>query len=300
LPCARARRALGPRSCPMGCKSSKLAELREAREELAQANARIKELEAARRARASEFVSKRRSRGGGSPNLSSSSSSADSSNKSFVTTGHASQLASSSSSSKTDSLSQAMAELEDRERSPRDKLLAKFAAKEAAAIQVRELKVVTPKEVSPEISRRAPRRRTSKERFSELARVISAGDLSPASSSPEIAPRRRSSKERLGNLALSIERSSPILAKAARRRRSSKELSAEALAAANAPPAQPEVPTPTAVRDLMSSMSRAGRKFAEENQMPLEQELAGRQTPTHPHPQHMQQLAGRTAPITQT
>ena len=280
----------------MGCKSSKLAELREAREELAQANARIKELEAARRARASEFVSKRRSRGGGSPNLSSSSSSADSSNKSFATTGHASQLASSSSSSKTDSLSQAMAELEDRERSPRDKLLAKFAAKEAAAI----LKVVTPKEVSPEISRRAPRRRTSKERFSELARVISAGDLSPASSSPEIAPRRRSSKERLGNLALSIERSSPILAKAARRRRSSKELSAEALAAANAPPAQPEVPTPTAVRDLMSSMSRAGRKFAEENQMPLEQELAGRQTPTHPHPQHMQQLAGRTAPTTQT
>ena len=273
----------------MGCKSSKLAELREAREELAQANARIKELEAARRARASEFVSKRRSRGGGSPNLSSSSSSADSSNKSFATTGHASQLASSSSSSKTDSLSQAMAELEDRERSPRDKLLAKFAAK-----------VVTPKEVSPEISRRAPRRRTSKERFSELARVISAGDLSPASSSPEIAPRRRSSKERLGNLALSIERSSPILAKAARRRRSSKELSAEALAAANAPPAQPEVPTPTAVRDLMSSMSRAGRKFAEENQMPLEQELAGRQTPTHPHPQHMQQLAGRTAPTTQT
>jgi hypothetical protein len=158
-----------------------------------------------------------------------------------------------------------MAELEDRERSPRDKLLAKFAAKEAAAIQVRELKVVTPKEVSP-----------------------------------EIAPRRRSSTERLGNLALSIERSSPILAKAARRRRSSKELSAEALAAANAPPAQPEVPTPTAVRDLMSSMSRAGRKFAEENQMPLEQELAGRQTPTHPHPQHMQQLAGRTAPTTQT
>lgn len=286
----------------MGCKSSKLAELREAREELAQANARIKELEAARRARASEFVSKRRSRGGGSPNLSSSSSSADSSNKSFATTGHASQLASSSSSSKTDSLSQAMAELEDRERSPRDKLLAKFAAKEAAAIRHsrRELKVVTPKEVSPEISRRAPRRRTSKERFSELARVISAGDLSPASSSPEIAPRRRSSKERLGNLALSIERSSPILAKAARRRRSSKELSAEALAAANAPPAQPEVPTPTAVRDLMSSMSRAGRKFAEENQMPLEQELAGRQTPTHPHPQHMQQLAGRTAPTTQT
>lgn len=284
----------------MGCKSSKLAELREAREELAQANARIKELEAARRARASEFVSKRRSRGGGSPNLSSSSSSADSSNKSFATTGHASQLASSSSSSKTDSLSQAMAELEDRERSPRDKLLAKFAAKEAAAIQVRELKVVTPKEVSPEISRRAPRRRTSKERFSELARVISAGDLSPASSSPEIAPRRRSSKERLGNLALSIERSSPILAKAARRRRSSKELSAEALAAANAPPTQPEVPTPTAVRDLMSSMSRAGRKFAEENQMPLEQELAGRQTPTHPHPQNMQQLAGRTAPTTQT
>ena len=290
----------------MGCKSSKLAELREAREELAQANARIKELEAARRARASEFVSKRRSRGGGSPNLSSSSSSADSSNKSFATTGHASQLASSSSSSKTDSLSQAMAELEDRERSPRDKLLAKFAAKEAAAIRdttasrQRELKVVTPKEVSPEISRRAPRRRTSKERFSELARVISAGDLSPASSSPEIAPRRRSSKERLGNLALSIERSSPILAKAARRRRSSKELSAEALAAANAPPAQPEVPTPTAVRDLMSSMSRAGRKFAEENQMPLEQELAGRQTPTHPHPQHMQQLAGRTAPTTQT
>ena len=295
----------------MGCKSSKLAELREAREELAQANARIKELEAARRARASEFVSKRRSRGGGSPNLSSSSSSADSSNKSFATTGHASQLPSSSSSPKTDSLSQAMAELEDRERSPRDKLLAKFAAKEAAAIQgrdsraqgrpaIRELKVVTPKEVSPEISRRAPRRRTSKERFSELARVISAGDLSPASSSPEIAPRRRSSKERLGNLALSIERSSPILAKAARRRRSSKELSAEALAAANAPPAQPEVPTPTAVRDLMSSMSRAGRKFAEENQMPLEQELAGRQTPTHPHPQHMQQLAGRTAPTTQT
>ena len=282
----------------MGCKSSKLAELREAREELAQANARIKELEAARRARASEFVSKRRSRGGGSPNLSSSSSSADSSNKSFATTGHASQLPSSSSSPKTDSLSQAMAELEDRERSPRDKLLAKFAAKEAAAI--RELKVVTPKEVSPEISRRAPRRRTSKERFSELARVISAGDLSPASSSPEIAPRRRSSKERLGNLALSIERSSPILAKAARRRRSSKELSAEALAAANAPPAQPEVPTPTAVRDLMSSMSRAGRKFAEENQMPLEQELAGRQTPTHPHPQNMQQLAGRTAPTTQT
>ena len=281
----------------MGCKSSKLAELREAREELAQANARIKELEAARRARASEFVSKRRSRGGGSPNLSSSSSSADSSNKSFATTGHASQLASSSSSSKTDSLSQAMAELEDRERSPRDKLLAKFAAKEAAAIAA---KVVTPKEVSPEISRRAPRRRTSKERFSELARVISAGDLSPASSSPEIAPRRRSSKERLGNLALSIERSSPILAKAARRRRSSKELSAEALAAANAPPTQPEVPTPTAVRDLMSSMSRAGRKFAEENQMPLEQELAGRQTPTHPHPQNMQQLAGRTAPTTQT
>ena len=97
------------RSCPMGCKSSKLAELREAREELAQANAKVKELEAAQRARASEFVSKRKSRGGGQPNLASS---------------RGSSTADSSSSSKTDSLSQAMAELDNGERSPRNKLLA--------------------------------------------------------------------------------------------------------------------------------------------------------------------------------
>ena len=288
----------------MGCKSSKLAELREAREELDKANAKVKELEAAQRARASEFVSKRRSRGGGQPNLASSRGSSTADSLLEATRARSSSpLASSSSSSKTDSLSQAMAELDNGDRSPRNKLLAKFAAKEAAAIRARESKVVAPEEVSPEIlgssppvAGPAPRRRSSKDRFSTLsahvsATTVSAGDLSPASASPEIA-RRRSSKDRFGDLAVSI--------KPARRRRSSKEPSAEAIAAANAPPAQPEVPTPTAVRDLMSSMSRAGRKFAEENQMPLEQELAGRQTPTHPHPQHMQQLAGRTAPTTQT
>ena len=150
----------------------------------------------------------------------------------------------------------------------------------AAAIQARQNKVVAPEEVSPKILPPAPRRRSSKDRFSALSAHVSAttGDLSPASASPEIA-RRRSSKDRFGDLAVSI--------KPARRRRSSKELSAAAIAAANAPPAQPEeAPTPTAVRDLMASMSRAGRKFEESNQMPLEQELAGRQTPTHTHNTH--------------
>ena len=232
----------------MGCKSSKLAELREAQEELAAADARVKELEAAQLARKPEVASKRKSRGGGRPNLASSSSTADSLFE--------------ASRAKTDSLSQAMAEVEEDEggeRSPRDKLLAKFAAKEAAANQARQSKVVAPEEVSPEISPPARRRRSSKE--------------------------SRTSKERLGDLALSIERSSPILEKAARRRRSSKEPSAEAIAEAaaarsqqrNAPPAQPEAPTPTAVRDLMATMGRAGRKFAEDNPpMSLEQELAER------------------------
>ena len=232
----------------MGCKSSKLAELREAQEELAAAGARVKELEAAQLARKPEVASKRKSRGGGRPNLASSSSTADSLFE--------------ASRAKTDSLSQAMAEVEEDEggeRSPRDKLLTKFAAKEAAANQARQSKVVAPEEVSPEISPPARRRRSSKE--------------------------SRTSKERLGDLALSIERSSPILEKAARRRRSSKEASAEAIAEAaaarsqqrNAPPAQPEAPTPTAVRDLMATMGRAGRKFAEDNPpMSLEQELAER------------------------
>lgn len=232
----------------MGCKSSKLAELREAQEELAAAGARVKELEAAQLARKPEVASKRKSRGGGRPNLASSSSTADSLFE--------------ASRAKTDSLSQAMAEVEEDEggeRSPRDKLLTKFAAKEAAANQARQSKVVAPEEVSPEISPPARRRRSSKE--------------------------SRTSKERLGDLALSIERSSPILEKAARRRRSSKEPSAEAIAEAaaarsqqrNAPPAQPEAPTPTAVRDLMATMGRAGRKFAEDNPpMSLEQELAER------------------------
>lgn len=232
----------------MGCKSSKLAELREAQEELAAAGARVKELEAAQLARKPEVASKRKSRGGGRPNLASSSSTADSLFE--------------ASRAKTDSLSQAMAEVEEDEggeRIPRDKLLTKFAAKEAAANQARQSKVVAPEEVSPEISPPARRRRSSKE--------------------------SRTSKERLGDLALSIERSSPILEKAARRRRSSKEPSAEAIAEAaaarsqqrNAPPAQPEAPTPTAVRDLMATMGRAGRKFAEDNPpMSLEQELAER------------------------
>ena len=248
----------------MGCKSSKLAELREAQEELAAAGARVKELEAAQLARKPEVASKRKSRGGGRPNLASSSSTADSLFE--------------ASRAKTDSLSQAMAEVEEDEggeRSPRDKLLAKFAAKEAAANQARQSKVVAPEEVSPEISPPARRRRSSKERFGDLV-----GSLSP-----DLPARRRTSKERLGDLALSIERSSPILEKAARRRRSSKEPSAEAIAEAaaarsqqrNAPPAQPEAPTPTAVRDLMATMGRAGRKFAEDNPpMSLEQELAER------------------------
>jgi hypothetical protein len=42
----------------MGCKSSKLAEIRLEREELEKANKKAKELEAARRTRAAEFVSK--------------------------------------------------------------------------------------------------------------------------------------------------------------------------------------------------------------------------------------------------
>ena len=109
----------------MGCKSSKLAELREAREELAQANAKVKELEAAQRARASEFVSKRKSRGGGQPNLASSRGSSTADSLLEATRARSSSpLASSSSSSKTDSLSQAMAELDNGERSPRNKLLA--------------------------------------------------------------------------------------------------------------------------------------------------------------------------------
>ena len=185
----------------MGCKSSKLAEIRLEREELEKANKKAKELEAARRTRAAEFVSKqdeKRSRqdaGGSSSPMASSTT----------------------SSSKTDSLSQAVAEAENGESSPREKLLAKFAAKEAGATQAGQSKVVAPQAVSPEIV-------------------------------PEVADRRRSS-------------------------RSNKEQSAESIAAANAPPAQPEPPSPTPVRDVMASMSRAARKFEENNQMPLEQEL---------------------------
>ena len=186
----------------MGCKSSKLAEIRLEREELEKANKKAKELEAARRTRAAEFVSKqdeKRSRqdaGGSSSPMASSTT----------------------SSSKTDSLSQAVAEAENGESSPREKLLAKFAAKDAGATQAGQSKVVAPQAVSPEIV-------------------------------PEVADRRR-------------------------RSRSNKEQSAESIAAANAPPAQqPEPPSPTPVRDVMASMSRAARKFEENNQMPLEQEL---------------------------
>ena len=192
--------ASAPRLCtrsPMGCKSSKLAEIRLEREELEKANKKAKELEAARRTKAAEFVSKqdeKRSRqdaGGSSSPMASSTT----------------------SSSKTDSLSQAVAEAENGESSPREKLL----AKEAGATQAGQSKVVAPQAVSPEIV-------------------------------PEVADRRRSS-------------------------RSNKEQSTESIAAANAPPAQPEPPSPTPVRDVMASMSRAARKFEENNQMPLEQEL---------------------------
>lgn len=183
----------------MGCKSSKLAEVRLEREELEKANKKAKELEAARRARAAEFVSKqdkKRSRqdaGGSSSPMASSTT----------------------SSSKTDSLSQAVAEAENGES---EKLLAKFAAKEAGATQARQNEVVAPQEVSPEIV-------------------------------PEVARRGRRSW-------------------------SNKEQTSESTAAANTPPAQPEPPSPTPVRDVMASMSRAARKFEENNQMPLEQEPA--------------------------
>ena len=221
--------ASAPRLCtrsPMGCKSSKLAEIRLEREELEKANKKAKELEAARRTRAAEFVSKqdeKRSRqdaGGSSSPMASSTT----------------------SSSKTDSLSQAVAEAEHGENSPHEKLLAKFAAKEAGATQAGQSKVVAPQAVSPEIvpevADRPRRSRSSKERFTESIAAAHALGGSPAPSE-------------VGS------------------------------------PAQPEPPSPTPVRDVMASMSRAARKFEENNQMPLEQELVAVKHPptpiTHTH-----------------